>query len=194
MVAQIYVIRHGETEWSANGRHTGSTDLPLNEAGESRARRLRAKLQGIPFSHVLTSPLQRARRTCHLAGLGERARTQDDLHEWNYGEYEGRTTAEIHAGRPDWNLFRDGCPLGESVEQVSKRADAALAAIQSLDGIVAVFSHGHFLRVFTARWIGLPAKEGEHLILGTASRSILGYEHSQSDVPAITLLNAGLDV
>jgi probable phosphoglycerate mutase len=191
MVEQIYLIRHGETEWSANGRHTGATDLPLNENGERRARLLRRALGGIHFSCVLTSPLQRARRTCELAGVGATARVEPGLHEWNYGEYEGRTTPEIRAGRPGWNLFRDGCPLGESVEQVSRRADGVLASVRAMDGVVALFSHGHFLRVLSARWIGLPGGDGEHLAIGTASRSILGFEHPGGENPVISLLNAG---
>jgi broad specificity phosphatase PhoE len=191
MVGQIYVIRHGETDWSASGRHTGTTDLALNEDGERRARRLRALLLGIRFSRVLTSPLQRARRTCELAGLGETATVVPELHEWSYGEYEGRTTAEIRASRPGWNIFRDGCPFGESVEQVSRRADGVLATVRAMEGTVALFSHGHFLRILSARWIGLPGQEGEHLVLGTASRTILGYENPKSDIPAILLLNAG---
>jgi broad specificity phosphatase PhoE len=191
MVEQIYLIRHGETDWSANGRHTGITDLPLNETGERRAGRLRALLRGIHFSQVLTSPLQRARRTCELAGLGETARVEPDLHEWDYGEYEGRTTAEIRTSRPGWNIFRDGCPLGESVEQVSGRADGVLATVRAMDGNVALFSHGHFLRILSARWVGLSGQEGEHLLIGTASRSILGFEHSSGSTPVIALLNAG---
>ncbi len=191
MVEQIFLIRHGETDWSANGRHTGVTDLPLNGNGERRAALLREALGGIRFSRVLTSPLQRARRTCELAGLGGVAEIAPELHEWDYGEYEGRTTAEIRAGRPGWNLFRDGCPRGESVEQVARRADGVLASVRALDGVIALFSHGHFLRVLSARWAVLPAEAGEHLLLGTASRSILGFEHPGSDNPVIALLNAG---
>jgi broad specificity phosphatase PhoE len=194
MVDQIYLIRHGETDWSANGRHTGITDLPLNENGERRAGRLRELLQGIHFSQVLTSPLQRARRTCELAGLGETARVEPDLHEWDYGEYEGRTTAEIRTSRPGWNIFRDGCPLGESVEQISRRADGVLATVRAMDGSVALFSHGHFLRILSARWIGLSGQEGEHLLIGTASRSILGFEHPSGSTPVIALLNAGSEL
>ncbi len=155
---------------------------------------MRDAWRGIPFSRVLTSPLQRARRTCELAGFGSAAQIEPDLHEWNYGEYEGRTTPEIRAGRPGWNLFRDGCPHGESVEQVSRRADGVLASVRAMDGVVALFSHGHFLRVLSARWIGLPGQEGEHLLLGTASRSILGFEHPDGENPVLTLLNAGPDL
>jgi probable phosphoglycerate mutase len=193
MVEQIFLIRHGETEWSANGRHTGATDLPLNADGERRAGLLREALRGIRFSQVLTSPLRRARRTCELAGLDGMARVEPGLHEWNYGQYEGRTTAEIRAGRPGWNLFRDGCPQGESVEEVSRRADGILAGVRPMAGAVALFSHGHFLRVLSARWIGLPGSDGAHLLIGTASRSILGFEHPGGGNPVIILLNAGPD-
>ncbi len=191
MVAQIFVIRHGETQWSLNGRHTGRTDVPLTENGERRAINLRGLLQGITFTHVLASPLQRAWRTCELAGLGAAARVEPDLHEWDYGDYEGRTTADIRAQRPGWNIFQDGCPQGESVEQVSQRADRVLAGLRPLEGTIALFSHGQFLRALAVRWIGLPAREGQHLALDTAAVSILGYEHHNGDIPAIALWNAG---
>jgi broad specificity phosphatase PhoE len=191
MVAQIYLIRHGETEWSLNGRHTGRTDIPLTENGERRATRLRGQLQGVTFAHVLTSPFQRARRTCELAGLGAAARADPDLHEWDYGDYEGRTSAEIRAQRPGWNVFQEGCPNGESVDQVSQRADRVLSGLRPMDGTVALFSHGQFLRALAARWVGLPVPEGQHFALDTASISILGFEHHSGEIPAICLWNAG---
>ncbi len=190
MATQVCLIRHGETLWSLSGRHTGRTDLALTENGERSAAGLRARLQGIPFDRVLTSPLQRARRTCELAGFGAAARIDPDLSEWDYGDYEGRTTAEIHAGNPEWNLFNDGCPHGESVEQMTARADRVLAGLRSMEGTVAIFSHGHFLRVLAVRWIGWPLQAGRHLVLDTASVSKLGYERPGSNVPVITLWNA----
>lgn len=192
MATQIYLLRHGETAWSLTGQHTGRTDLPLTENGELRAARLRGRLQGIKFDHVLTGPLQRARRTCELAGLGEGALLEQDLREWDYGDYEGRTTADIRAQRPGWDVFVDGCPHGDSVEQISQRADRMVSAFRALDGRVAVFSHGQFLRLLAMRWIGLPVGEGRHFALDTASISILGYEHVDQDIPAISLWNSGV--
>jgi broad specificity phosphatase PhoE len=139
---------------------------------------------------VLTSPLQRARRTCELAGFGAVARVEPELHEWDYGAYEGRTTADIHAQRPGWNVFQDGCPEGESVEQISERADGVLAGLRPMDGTIALFSHGQFLRVLAMRWIGLPVREGQHFALDTTSLSILGYEHHDGKIPAISVWNA----
>jgi broad specificity phosphatase PhoE len=191
---QIHLFRHGETAWSLSGRHTGRTDLPLTENGERRASGLRERLRGITFNHVLTSPLQRARRTCELAGLGAVARLEPDLMEWDYGAYEGLTTAEIRARQPGWVVFEHGCPQGESVEQLSRRTDRALATIRSLDGTVAVFSHGHFLRALAARWLGLPVLVGRHLALDTGSLSVLGYEHPDQETPVIALWNAGSPV
>jgi probable phosphoglycerate mutase len=193
MPVKIYLIRHGETEWSLNGRHTGFTDLPLTENGVRRAMGLRALLHGIAFTRVLTSPLQRARRTCELAGFGAAAQVDPDVHEWDYGDYEGRTSADIRAQRPGWNIFEDGCPGGESVDQISRRADGVLAGLRPVEGTVALFSHGQFLRVLASRWIDLPGSAGQHLALTTASVSILGFEHSSGDIPAITLWNAGSD-
>ncbi len=192
VAAQLYLFRHGETEWSVTGRHTGRTDLPLTENGERRASHLRERLHGITFTHVFTSPLQRARRTCELAGFGAVARIEPDLHEWDYGAYEGWTTAEIHARQPGWNVFQDGCPQGESVEQISRRADRVLTRVRLLDGTVALFSHGHFLRALAVRWIGLPVREGQHFALDTAAVSILGYEGHNNVSPVISLWNAGL--
>jgi probable phosphoglycerate mutase len=189
MVTQIFLIRHGETAWSLTGQHTGHTDLPLTEKGECRASLLRGRLQGITFTQVLTSPLQRARRTCELAGFGAMARVEPDLHELDYGDYEGRTTADIHSQHPGWNMFQDGSPHGESVEKFSERADRVLAALRSLDGTAALFSHGQFLRALAARWIELPVREGQHFALDTASISVLGFEHTNDETPAITLWN-----
>jgi probable phosphoglycerate mutase len=190
MATRIFLLRHGETPWSLSGQHTGRTDLPLTANGERRASELRGVLQGIQFSHVLTSPLQRARQTCELAGFGAGARVEPDLHEWDYGDYEGRTTAEIHVQSPGWNIFQDGCPRGESVEQIARRADRVLAGLLPLEGTVALFSHGHFLRVLAVRWIGLPAGQGLHFPLDTGSVSILGHERPGGNVPAISLWNA----
>ncbi len=190
MAEQIFLIRHGETEWSLTGQHTGHTDLPLTANGESRATQLRERLQGIQFASILTSPLQRARRTCELAGFGVGARLESDLQEWDYGDYEGRTTAEIRAQHPGWNVFLDGCPGGESVEQISRRADRVLAGVRETEGTVALFSHGHMLRVLAVRWIGLPVEAGRHFPLDTASVSILSCESHDRKAPVITLWNA----
>ena len=190
MHSQVFLIRHGETAWSLTGQHTGHTDIPLTEHGESQARHLGELLQSVPFAHVLTSPLQRARRTCELAGFGAVARVEPNLSEWNYGDYEGRTSADIHAERPVWNVFQDGSPGGESVEQVSRRADLLVADLRRLEGTVAVFSHGHLLGALAARWIGLPVREGQHLGLETGSLSILGYGHYNAEAPVISLWNA----
>jgi probable phosphoglycerate mutase len=175
----IYLARHGETPWSLTGQHTGLTDLPLTERGEQNARALGDRLKGLNFVKVLTSPLQRARRTCELAGFGAAAEVDRDLLEWNYGQYEGRRTAEIHAERPDWQLFRDGCPGGELPDQVGARADRALDRVRSAQGDVLLFSSGHFLRVFAARWLGLEPAAGRFFMLSTASLSALGYEHNR---------------
>jgi broad specificity phosphatase PhoE len=184
----VYLARHGETEWSLSGQHTGLTDLPLTERGERNARRLGERLRGMHFVRVYASPLQRARRTCELAGFGDVAVVDPDLVEWNYGEYEGRRTEDILKERPGWQLFRDGCPGGESVAQVGARADRVLARLRPLTGDVLLFSSGHFLRVLAARWLGLDASGGRYFILGTASLSTLGYEHNV-DEPVIRLWN-----
>ena len=184
----IYLARHGETAWSLSGQHTGLTDLPLTERGERNARRLGERLRGLTFARVLTSPLQRAARTCELAGFGTVAEVDGDLLEWNYGDYEGRRTVEIHAERPDWQLFRDGCPGGESPEQVGARADRVVNRVRAIQGDVLLFSSGHFLRVFAARWLGLEPAGGRYFLLGTASLSALGYEHNLSE-PVIRLWN-----
>jgi len=182
----VYLARHGETAWSLSGQHTGLTDLPLTERGERNARRLGERLAGMRFAKVFTSPLQRAARTCELAGFGGLAEAAPDLVEWNYGEYEGRRTSEIRAGRPDWQLFRDGCPGGESPHQVAARADRIIARVRAVRGDVLIFSSGHFVRVLAARWLGLDAAAGRYFLLGTASLSALGYEHDAQE-PVIRL-------
>jgi probable phosphoglycerate mutase len=177
----VILARHGETAWSLSGQHTGLTDLPLTERGEDNARTLAARLAGMTFSLVLTSPLARARRTCELAGFGSVAVDDRDLVEWNYGEYEGRRTAEILAGRPGWKLFRDGCPGGESPADVGVRADRVIARLRAAGGNALVFSSGHILRVVGARWLGLPPAGGAYFLLGTASLSALSYEHDMTE-------------
>jgi len=184
----VYLARHGETAWSLSGQHTGLTDLPLTERGERNARRLAERLKGQSFAKVFTSPLQRAVRTCELAGFGGRAEVDRDLVEWNYGEYEGRRTPEILAERPDWQLFRDGCPGGESPAQVGTRADRVVKRTREIQGNVLVFSSGHFLRVLTARWLGLEPAAGKYFLVSTASLSALNYEHNLSQ-PVIQLWN-----
>ena len=183
-VQEVHLIRHGETEWSRTGRHTGKTDIPLTERGERNARRLGERLAGLAFAKVLTSPLKRASRTCELAGYGKLAATDADLVEWDYGDYEGRTSAEIHAERPEWNLFRDGCPGGETPAQVGVRADRVVQRVRAVRGDVLLFSSGHFLRVLAARWLGLEPGAARYFLLGTASLSALSYEHDESQ-PAI---------
>jgi len=182
----VYLARHGETAWSLSGQHTGLTDLPLTKRGERNARRLGARLSGLEFAAVFTSPLQRATRTCALAGFGAVAEEDGNLVEWNYGQYEGRRTFEILAERPGWQLFRDGCPGGETPAQVGKRADAVLSRVRAVSGNVLLFSSGHFLRVLAARWLGLPPSEGRYFMLSTASLSALGYERDASE-PVIRL-------
>jgi broad specificity phosphatase PhoE len=184
----VYLARHGETAWSISGQHTGLTDLPLTEGGERNARRLGERLKALNLTKVFTSPLQRVRRTSELAGFGDRAEVDRDLVEWNYGEYEGRRTAEIHKERPDWQLFRDGCPGGESPHQVGERANRVVKRIREIPGNVLIFSSGHILRVLAARWLGLEAAAGRYFLLSTASFSALGYEHNLSQ-PAIQLWN-----
>ena len=184
----VALARHGETEWSLSGQHTGLTDLPLTASGEDQARRLGGRLQGMNFARVLTSPLQRAARTCELAGFGARAETDPDLVEWNYGDYEGVRTAEILRTRPGWQLFRDGCPGGESPTEIGARADRVIGRLRASDADTLFFSSGHFSRVLAARWLGLPPGAGACFILGTASLSLLGYEHDQTE-PAIRLWN-----
>ncbi len=191
---RLYLIRHGETEWTLSGRHTGRTDIPLTAKGESDARELgEALLQGVSFAHVFSSPLQRARSTCEWVGLGPAVRIEPDLAEWDYGDYEGRTTDDIRRSHADWNLHRDGCPHGETPAQITARADGLLARLRLLAGNVALFSHGHFSGVLAARWIGLPVVEAEHFPLGTASLSVLGYALHHPDVPVIEQWNGTAD-
>src|SRR6266404_5311573 len=185
-VPMIHLARHGETAWSLTGQHTGCTDLPLTERGERNARSLGERLTGLVFCKVLTSPLQRATRTCELAGFGAAAEVDPNLVEWNYGDYEGLRTAQIHEKRPDWQLFRDGCPNGELPNQVGRRADRTISRLREIEGDVLIFSSGHFLRVLAARWLGLEPVGGRFFMLRTASLSALSYEHKLSD-PAIRL-------
>jgi broad specificity phosphatase PhoE len=173
---EIVLVRHGETEWSRDWRHTGRTDIPLTEAGREQAKVLRAPLSDWKFARVYSSPLSRARDTCELAGLGDRAELTEALLEWDYGEYEGITTKEIREKRPDWFLWRDGCPGGETAEDVGARVDPLVAELKSADGDVALFAHGHILRVLAARWLGLPPQDGRLFALSTATLSVLGYE------------------
>jgi broad specificity phosphatase PhoE len=188
LLSSVYLARHGETAWSLSGQHTGRTDLPLTERGERNARALGERLRGLIFAKVVTSPLQRAARTCELAGFGALAEIDPDLVEWDYGQYEGRRSAEIHAERPDWQLFRDGCPGGESPGMIGARADRVVSRMRAVKGDVLLFSSGHFLRVLAARWLGLDAAAGRYLLLSTASLSVLGYEHNPAE-PAIRLWN-----
>src|SRR5262245_3287605 len=182
----VYLARHGETAWTISRQHTGVTDLPLTAQCEAEAVRLGEQLEGLKLAAVLTSPLQRAVRTCELAGFGSMADLEPDIQEWNYGGYEGRTTADIHAERPGWELFRDGCPGGESPDQVAARADRVIRKVRAIAGDVLLFSSGHFLRVFAARWLGLEPGAGRYFFLGTASLSAVGYGHDRSD-PVIRL-------
>lgn len=190
MVAKLYLVRHGETEWSLTGQHAGRTDIPLTAHGEDEARRLAPLLARVQFSLVLCSPRQRARRTCELAGLGAVAGTEPDLAEWDYGDYEGLRSVDIVKARPGWNTFADGCPNGETPAQVAVRADRLIARLEALDGNVALFSHGHFSRVLSMRWIGLPVIEGQHFSLGTGSLSILESDQRHAGVHVVALWNA----
>jgi probable phosphoglycerate mutase len=187
---RVYFIRHGETEWSLSGQHTGRTDIPLTDKGEDEARQLEPWLGAIQFDLVLTSPRQRARRTCELAGVGALAEVEPDLSEWDYGDYEGQRTSDIRQGRPNWTVFRDGCPHGETPGQIFDRADRLIARLHALDGNVALFSHGQFGAVLAARWIGLPVQEGQRFSLDPASLCILTYAHHDPEVRVIELWNA----
>ena len=186
---EIYLVRHGETEWSSSGQHTGLTDLPLTATGEDQARRLRRRLETIVFAKVFSSPLQRARRTCELSGYGSMAELEGDLVEWNYGDYEGKKRDWILARRPGWLIFRDGCPNGESPVEVGVRADRVISRISRVEGNVLVFSSGHILRVLTARWLGLEPSGGRYFKLGTAALTILSYDHNSCSEPVLRLLN-----
>jgi len=185
----VYVARHGNTAWTLSGQHTGLTDLPLTPDGERNAVRLGERLNGMKFAKVFTSPLQRAARTCQLSGFGAHAETDSDLVEWNYGQYEGLTSSQILRQRPDWDLFRDGCPGGESRAQIGERADRVVQRVRSITGDVLLFTSGHFIRVLTARWLALgPGTGGRYFLLNPASLSALSYEHNVSR-PVIRLWN-----
>lgn len=188
-MSEVYLARHGETAWSLSGQHTGRTDLPLTGRGERQARALSRRLSGVAFAKVLTSPSQRAMRTAELAAFGAAAEVDPDLAEWDYGQYEGRRTAEILAERPGWLLFRDGCPDGEQPDQVGARADLVIGRIRAAGGNVLMFSSSHILRVLAARWLGLAAADGRYFLLGTGSVSILGYEHDDPAEPIVRLWN-----
>jgi broad specificity phosphatase PhoE len=185
----LFAIRHGETAWSLSGQHTGTTDIPLTENGRRLAERMQPVLAGKAFAIVLCSPMRRARETCDLAGLGNAAVIDSDLAEWNYGRYEGLTPKQIHENAPSWLIFRDGCPGGESPEQVGARADRVIARARTTEGDVALFAHGHVLRVLAARWIGLPAASGQHFLLDTGTLCVLGYYR---DTPAVRVWNGPL--
>ena len=188
-IQQVYLIRHGETEWSLSTQRTGITDIPLTENGRKVAKLLEPVLAKETFALVLTSPLERARETCELTGLCKRAEIDSDLMEWNYGEYEGLTPKQIHAQTPGWMLFNDGCPGGENPEQVGARVDRVIARVRAVEGHVALFAHGHIFRVFAARWLGLPATAGCHFLLETATLNILSYYRG---IPAVKRWNAML--
>ena len=184
----IYLARHGETPWTLTGQHTGMNDIALTERGERNAKRLGERIAGLKFPHVFTSPLQRARKSCELAGFGSVAKLDADLVEWNYGQYEGKTRSEIRAGRPDWNLFRDGCPGGENLSDVVVRATRVIERLRAIDDVVLLFSSGHFLRVLSACWCGFDPQAAGHMVLSTSSLSMLGYEHDRQ-TPALALWN-----
>jgi probable phosphoglycerate mutase len=186
----LYLIRHGETAWSITGQHTGVTDIGLTAHGEEEARALAPSLRTFPFTRVLTSPLLRARQTCELAGLGVDEEIEPDLAEWDYGDYEGKRTLDIQQEVPGWNVWRDGCPRGETPTNISERGDRLLARLRPLSGNVALFSHGQFGSALAARWIGLAVLEAQHLAFGPASISILAYEAGHPNVPVIALWNA----
>ena len=189
MELSLYLVRHGETAWALSGQHTSRTELPLTPRGEEEARALAERLAGREFDHVFVSPRLRARQTCALLGLESLALVEAELTEWDYGDFEGRRTVEIRADWPGWNLFRDGCPSGESPEQVHVRADRVLARLKPLQGDVLLISHGHFLRVLGVRWIGLPIERARHFPLGTASLSILSLADDTENTPTITRWN-----
>jgi broad specificity phosphatase PhoE len=188
-VNSIYLIRHGETEWAKNGRHTGRTDIPLTDAGREQAGFLLPIFDEVKFTRILSSPLQRALETAKLAGLGSRVELDKDLLEWAYGDYEGLTTKEIRDQVPDWSVWTHPCPNGETIDQISLRADRVVATLRSIEGNVAIFSHGHFLRVLVSRWVGLSANHGSRFLLGTSTLSILAYENA---TPVIKTWNGPL--
>jgi broad specificity phosphatase PhoE len=186
----VLLVRHGETEWSRSGRHTGLTDLPLTENGRTQAKLLGTLLSGNDFALVLSSPLQRARVTCELAGLGDRMQIDPDLMEWNYGEYEGLTAEQIRQSRSGWVIFTDGCPGGESPDQIAARIDRLITRVRAIHGAVALFAHGHFFRVFASRWIGMPPSHGRYFLLDTATVSVLGYSR---DGPVVKRWNVAIE-
>ncbi len=188
---RLYLIRHGETEWSLSGRHTGRTDIPLTANGEEEARELGQRLRDIDFDHVRTSPLKRAQQTCQCAGLDHLQAIEPDLSEWDYGDYEGQRSVDIRKERPDWNVYRDGCPRGETPVQISDRADRLLSRLRALSGNIALFSHGQFGCVLGTRWIGLEVAKAQHFMLGTASLSIFSFDPHFPDVPVIASWNVG---
>lgn len=190
MTPHLYFIRHGETEWTFTGQHTSRTDIPLTALGEDEVREWGDRLCKIPFAHVLTSPSQRAQGTCELVGLGKDAEIEPDLVEWDYGDYEGRTSVDIRQERPGWNVFHDGCPNGESPKEIAARADRLIARLRTLEGNIALFSHGQFGSVLAARWIGLSVVEARHFPLSTASLSILCNDPHHPAVPVLELWNA----
>ena len=187
---RIFLIRHGQTAWSLSGQHTGRTDIPLTAKGEAEARTLHERLRTNVFNRAFTSPLQRARKTAGLAALSTPVEIDPDLVEWDYGAYEGLRSAEIRAIKPNWNIYQHGCPGGESPDEVSARADRMIARLRTLEGDIAIFSHGHFGCVIAVRWIGLEITQASHFLLDTASVSILGYGHQSAAEPAIMLWNA----
>lgn len=187
---RLYLIRHGETEWALSGRHTGRTDIPLTQNGEDEARSLGKHLKDIQFARVMTSPLQRAQQTCALVGLNRAPEIEPDLTEWNYGDYEGDRSVDIRKERPDWNIFRDGCPQGEMPAEISARADRLLARLRKLNGNIALFSHGQFGGVLATRWVELAVVEAQHFPLGTASVSVFTFDAHHPTVPVIALWNA----
>ena len=186
---QVYLLRHGETSWSLSKQHTGRTDIPLTENGRAVARTLAPVLADARFERVFSSPLQRARQTCELAGLGAHATIDEDLMEWDYGDYEGLTPQQIRGRHPEWLIFHDGCPGGESPDEIGARVDRVIARVRALEGNVALFAHGHVLRVLAARWLGLPVSGGSHFLLDTATLSVLSYYHG---IGAIERWNAAL--
>lgn len=187
---RLYLIRHGETAWSLTSQHTGRTDLPLTAHGEAEARALGQQLRDVPFTSVLSSPSQRARQTCELVGLNIVAEIDPDLAEWDYGDYEGKPSVDIRTGRTDWDIYRDGCQHGETPAHIATRADQLIARLRTLEGNIALFSHGQFGGVLAARWIGLPIAEARHFPLGTASLSMLAFDPHHPEVPVIAIWNA----
>lgn len=190
MTQRLFIMRHGETDWSRSGQHTGRTDLPLTQRGEEEARQLGTRIRDVTFSQVFTSPLQRAQKTCEIAGLAGSARSDPNLIEWDNGQYEGLTTAQILEAHPGWDLYRDGCPGGELPAEVCQRASQFIQATRDMPGNIALFTHGHFARALATQWIGIPVKHGSNFVLGTAALSILAYQHNPPFLPIIELWNS----